>query len=100
MIVKARHQGHSTVLPIPKSIKAPANTEFNVSQDNNGTIIFRPIHKAESDLWSDSSLDNLDYLKLRREEQADLGYDPRELSPIGKEKPKDNLGSINTAKSK
>jgi len=87
MIVKARRHGHSTVLSIPKSIKVPANTEFNVSQDNDGTIIFRPIHKAESDLWSDSSLDNLDYLKLRHEEQTDLGYNPRSLFPIGKEKP-------------
>jgi len=86
MVVKARHQGNSTVLTIPKSIKVPDNTAFNVYQDNAGNIIYEPIHKDNYDLWTDSRFDNLDYTKLRHEEQADLGYNPRESSPIGKEK--------------
>lgn len=86
MVVKARQQGNSTVLTIPKSIKVPSNTEFNVYQDLNGNIVYEPVVKDNYDLWSDEKLDHLNYAKLRDEERQDLGYNPRESSPVGKEK--------------
>ncbi|MFD1421550.1 AbrB/MazE/SpoVT family DNA-binding domain-containing protein [Lactiplantibacillus songbeiensis] len=86
MVVKARHQGNSTILTIPKSIKVSTDTEFNVYQDGNGNIVYEPVNKGNYDLWSDSQLDKIDYDKLRQEELDDLGYNPREVSPVGKEK--------------
>lgn len=86
MVVKARQQGNSTVLTIPKSIKVPSNTEFNVYQDFNGNIVYEPVSKDNYDLWSDEKFDDLDYTKIRDEERRDLGYNPRESSPVGKEK--------------
>lgn len=87
MVVKARHQGNSTVLTIPKYIKVPDNAEFHVYQDNDGNIVYEPTQKNDYDLWSDSKFDSLDYTKLRHDELKDLGYNPREISPVGKEKP-------------
>ncbi|MCI1481983.1 MAG: AbrB family toxin-antitoxin system antitoxin, partial [Lactobacillus sp.] len=36
MFVKARHQGNSIVLTIPKSINVKANTEYSVMQGEDG----------------------------------------------------------------
>jgi len=86
MVVKARHQGNSTILTIPKHIKVPADTEFKVYQDNDGNIVYEPIKKNDYDLWADPKFKNLDYNQIRREEFQDLGYNPREVPPVGKEK--------------
>ena len=91
MVVKARHQGNSLVLTIPNSINAQADTEYEVFQDANGNIVYKPIKKEiKYDIWSDSSYDNLDYDQLIAEEYHDLGYNPRELKPVGRELPKDD----------
>jgi len=86
MIIKARHQGNSTIVTIPKHFKVPRDTEFNVQQDNDGTIIYTPINKKVYDLWSDPKLNSLDYSKLRCDELEDLGYNPRNTLPTSKEK--------------
>jgi antitoxin component of MazEF toxin-antitoxin module len=39
MFVKARHQGNSIVLTIPKSINVKANTEYSVMQGEDGNCI-------------------------------------------------------------
>lgn len=88
MVVKARHQGNSTILTIPKHIKAPDNAEFNVYLDDDGNIVYEPV-KNSYDIWSDKNLDNLDYPKMRQEELHDLGYNPRETSPVRKERTSD-----------
>ncbi|MCH3904334.1 MAG: AbrB family toxin-antitoxin system antitoxin [Lactobacillus sp.] len=86
MFVKARHQGNSIVLTIPKSINVKANTEYSVMQGEDGSIIYKPVNKQKYDIWSDHSLDNLDYEQIQKQEYQDLGYNPRELKPVGKEK--------------
>lgn len=37
------------------------------------------------DIWSDSSIDNFDYETELQEEYSDLGYNLREIQPVGKE---------------
>lgn len=44
-----------------------------------------PTREAD-DIWSDPQVKNLDYEQFRNEEYRDLGFNPRELSPVGKEK--------------
>ncbi|AKP64606.1 hypothetical protein [Levilactobacillus koreensis] len=86
MVVKSKRQGNSTILPIPKYIKVPVNTEFEVYQDDDGNIVYTPVSKRPHDLWTNSQFDDFDYDLIRHEELQDLGYNPREVSPIGKEK--------------
>jgi antitoxin component of MazEF toxin-antitoxin module len=86
MLVKARHQGNSIVLTIPKSLKVKANTEFKVVKDADENIIYKPINKPKYDIWSDHKYDNLNYYNILKQEYEDLGYNPRELKPVGREK--------------
>ena len=41
------------------------------------------------DIWADHSLDDFDYQKELTEEYKDLGYNPRNVKPVGKERPQD-----------
>lgn len=86
MEVKVRRQGNSNVFTIPKNIKVTTDTKYNVYQDNDGNIIYEPMKKVIYDIWSDSNFENIDFEKLRKQEFADLGYNLREITPIGKEK--------------
>ncbi|MDR1473557.1 MAG: AbrB family transcriptional regulator [Lactobacillales bacterium] len=45
MVVKTRKQGNSVVLSVPKEIKVDLNKEFEVFQEEDGAIIFLPVHK-------------------------------------------------------
>ena len=47
MSVKIRHIKNSYTLEIPSDIK-PIASEFNVFQDHNGIIIYKPVHKNTS----------------------------------------------------
>ncbi len=38
------------------------------------------------DLWSDSAYDDYDYEAEIKREYEELGYNPREVTPVGKEK--------------
>ena len=38
------------------------------------------------DLWSDSAYDDYDYEAEIKREYEELGYNPREVNPVGKEK--------------
>lgn len=86
MEVKARRQGNSNIFTIPKNINVPIDTKYNVYQDVDGNIVYEPIKKNSYDIWSDQSLENTDFDALRKQELSDLGYNPREVTPIGKEK--------------
>lgn len=86
MEVKARRQGNSNIFTIPKNINVPIDTKYNVYQDVDGNIVYEPIKKNSYDIWSDQSLENTDFEALRKQELSDLGYNPREVTPIGKEK--------------
>lgn len=86
MLVKARHQGNSIVLTIPKSLKVKADTEFEVIKDKMGNIIYKPINRPKYDIWSDHKYNDLNYDELLNQEYKDLGYNPRELKPIGRER--------------
>lgn len=85
MIVKARRQGDTMILTIPANIKVPINTQFNVYQEIDGSLIYEPTTKSTYDLWSDPKLDKLDYARLQQTELTDLAYNPREMTPIGHE---------------
>jgi len=86
MEVKARRQGNSTIFTIPKSINVPTDTKYNVYQDADGNIVYEPIKKDSYDIWADSNLENINFDELRKQELSDLGYNPREVAPVGKEK--------------
>jgi len=49
-------------------------------------IVYTPVNKRPNDLWTDRQFDDFDYDLIRHEEFQDLGYNPREVSPVGKEK--------------
>lgn len=85
MVIKARRQGNSIVLTIPKNISVPVNTEFTVVQEKSGEIVYKPVHKKKYDLWSDTAYSNYDYSSELKQEYEDLGYNPREIKPIGRE---------------
>ncbi|WP_125575003.1 AbrB family toxin-antitoxin system antitoxin [Levilactobacillus angrenensis] len=83
-IVKSRHAGDTVILTVPKNSDIPDDTEFRVHQDADGTIVYRPLKKATDDLWSDPKLDDYDYPEILSQEFQDLGYNPREVPPVGK----------------
>ncbi len=56
-VIKNKKQENSTVLPVSE--------KYNI--------------------WLDTSLDNFNYEKELQQEYKDLGYNPRDLRPIGKE---------------
>lgn len=85
MVIKARRQGNSIVLTIPKKIKVPVNTEFTVIQEKSGEIIYKPVHKKNYNLWTDPTYSDYDYQSELKQEYEDLGYNPREIMPVGKE---------------
>lgn len=85
MVIKARKQGNSVVLTVPKKINVPVNTEFKVVQQKNGDIVYKPVNKEKYDLWSDPAYNNFDYKAELEQEYKDLGYNPRELKPVGRE---------------
>lgn len=85
MIIKARKQGNSIVLTIPKSINVPAETEFTVDLQKNGDLIYKRVNKNVYDLWSDPAYDDYDYEAEISREYEELGYNPREVKPVGKE---------------
>lgn len=89
MIIKARKQGNSVVLTIPKQLNVPANTEFEVEKQENGDILYRLIDKKDYNFWTDPAYDNYDYKREIKREYHELGYNPRETTPIGKELPAD-----------
>jgi len=89
MIVKAKRQGGVTFLTIPKSLGVAIGTEFNVYQDDIGSIIYEPIIKKNScGLWSDTQLNEIEADKLRQVELSDHGYNPHETLSVGKEREK------------
>lgn len=85
MIIKARKQGNSIVLTIPKSLNVPVNTEFTVDLKNNGDLVYKRTDQKGYDLWSDPADDNYDYEAEIEREYRELGYNPREVKPMGKE---------------
>ena len=85
MVVKARKQGNSIVLTIPSTTKVPLNTEFSVDVNKNGDIVYKRIAKNNYDLWSDPAYDDYDYDAEIKREYRELGYNPREVKPVGKE---------------
>ena len=85
MVVKARKRGNSIVLTIPSTIKVPLNTEFSVDVNKNGDIVYKRIAKNNYDLWSDPAYDDYDYDTEIKREYQELGYNPREVKPVGKE---------------
>lgn len=86
MQVKARRQGNSTIFTIPKNINVATDTKYNVYNDDDGNIVYEPVKKDNYDIWPGSNLDSIDFDELRKQELADLGYNPREITPIGKER--------------
>lgn len=85
-IVKSRHAGDTVILTVPKNIEIPDDTEFRVYQDADGSIVYKPLEKTTYDLWSDPKFNDYDYSAMLNEEFQDLGYNPREVPPVGKEK--------------
>lgn len=85
MVIKARRQGNSVVLTVPKKINVPVNTKFKVVQQKNGDIVYKPLKKVGYDLWSDASYNDFDYKVELEQEYQDLGYNPREVKQVGKE---------------
>lgn len=85
MVIKARKQGNSIVLTIPKSLNVSVNTEFSVKLQKNGDLVYKRTNNQGYDLWSDPAYDNFDYESEINSEYKELGYNPRELNPIGKE---------------
>lgn len=81
--VKARNQGNSTVLTIPKNFNVSQGAEFTVTRQADGSILYQP--KEGYDIWSDKTLDSFDYEKELQEEYRDLEYNPRKVKPVGKE---------------
>ena len=51
--VKARNQGNSTVLTIPKSFNVSQGAEFTVTRQADGSILYQP--KEGYDIWSDKT---------------------------------------------
>lgn len=82
--VKARVQGNSVVLTVPKAFNVNTGTEYTVVRQSDGSILYQP--KYGYDIWADSSLDNFDYAAELQREYLDLGYNPREVKPVGREK--------------
>lgn len=85
MVIKARKQGNSIVLTIPKSLNVSVNTEFTVNLQKNGDLLYKKTTNKGYDLWSDPAYDNYDYESEIKSEYKELGYNPREVNPIGKE---------------
>lgn len=85
MVIKARKQGNSIVLTIPKSLNIPVDTEFTVDLQKNGDLIYKRTNQRGYDLWSDPAYDNYDYDTEIKREYKELGYNPREVKPVGKE---------------
>lgn len=85
MVIKARKQGNSIVLTIPKSLNVPVDTEFTVDLQKNGDLIYKRTNQKGYDLWSDPAYDNYDYEAEIKREYKELGYNPREVTPVGKE---------------
>ena len=85
--VKARKQGNSIVLTVPKLFDVTRGTEYTVSQQPDGSILYTP--KNGYDIWADAKLDNFDYEKELQEEYRDLEYNPQEVKPVGRELPND-----------
>ncbi|MDB6234292.1 type II toxin-antitoxin system PemI/MazE family antitoxin [Lactobacillus amylovorus] len=85
MVIKARKQGNSIVLTIPKSLNVPVNTEFTVDLQKNGDLVYKRTNQKGYDLWSDPAYDDYDYEAEIKREYKELGYNPREVTPIGKE---------------
>lgn len=59
-------------------------TEYTVVRRSDGSILYQP--KYGYDIWADSSLDNFDYATELQREYLDLGYNPREVRTVGREK--------------
>lgn len=87
MIIKARKQGNSIILTIPKNLKVPVNTEFKAEKQRNGDILYRLVQKKDYNFWTDPAYDNYDYDQEIRREYKELGYNPREVIPRGRELP-------------
>ena len=85
--VKARLQGNSTILTIPRAFDVKKGTVFEVTYQSDGSILYQP--QKNYDIWTDKELDRFDYEKELQEEYRDLGYNPREVKPVGKELPHD-----------
>lgn len=85
MLIKARKQGNSIVLTIPKALKVPVNTEFTVDLQKNGDLIYKRADQKGYDLWSDPAYDDFDYEAEIKNEYEELGYNPRETKPVGEE---------------
>ncbi|KRO28057.1 hypothetical protein DY78_GL002690 [Lactiplantibacillus fabifermentans DSM 21115] len=83
-----QRQGNTNIFPIPKDIQVPVDAKYHVYQDTDGCIVYVPIKKDHYDIWADSTLNGLDFEALRQQELADLGYDPRKITPVGSEKTK------------
>ena len=85
--VKARLQGNSTILTIPRAFDVKKGTVFEVTYQSDGSILYQP--QKNYDIWADKELDGFDYEKELQEEYRDLGYNPREVKPVGKGLPHD-----------
>lgn len=85
LVVTARQQGNSTVLTVPKSFNISQGTRFHITKYKDGSIIYTP--EDNYNIWTDKSLDDFDYVNELKQEYEDLGYNPREIKPVGKELP-------------
>lgn len=83
MKVKTRQQGNSVVLTVPKTLNVPVDAEFSVDLKKNGDLVYKRVRDNGYDLWSDPSYD---YETEIKREYKELGYNPRELEPKGKER--------------
>lgn len=84
MKVKTRQQGNSVVLTVPKTLNVPVDAEFSVDLKKNGDLVYKRVRDNGYDLWSDPSY--VDYETEIKREYKELGYNPRELKPKGKER--------------
>ena len=86
MQVTVQRQGNANIFTIPKNVHVAMDTNYQVYQDTDGSIVYAP-EKNTYDIWADTTLDSIDFEMLRHQELVDLVYNPREIAPTGLEKP-------------
>ena len=59
MVVKARKQGNSTMITIPKSFNIASGQEFDVTMTGSGELIFTPIQDASVKFATDDQLSKI-----------------------------------------